>query len=474
MTTTSSFSVRAILQKAREYSKVELERRVEESEMKIKSLEKQLAALMELRDRERALVATLKSLLSPIRTMPPELLAEIFEHAIGDDTHIKDVFRMSQVCSEWRQVAQRTPRLWTGRISVTLDNKGDQWEQAYIDGWKTWLSRSAALPIPITLTLESADIHHDLLEEVLKTASRWRSLRLDFPDHGLTLVRQLAQSGLDSLEEIDLGRTSFIEPLDGVIPSCTTAPRLRKLGMSISSSLPILVPWANLTDLTLHDLLKVSVRTVGWPVLPQARQHNLALNYLRTLSFALCEDAEHFAPFFSNLSAPALQELCLNFGGMCTLERWVEAHFTVFQLQAPNITSLDFQYAELVSDELIAAIRHAPALTHLKLFRCPGFDEGVIDALRYEDGVTPLVPHLHYLVLESMEHYLLDNILASMIATRWWTDATLASRSVPPAVARWTHVELWYDLSGHFLLDEMPSDILKTSTREYVDGDRLS
>ncbi|KAF7346018.1 F-box domain-containing protein [Mycena sanguinolenta] len=288
---------------------------------------------------------------------------------------------------------------------------------------------------------------------------------------------------------MDLGHTLLLEPLDGIIPSLTTAPRLRKLRMSISSSPAILVPWSNLTDLTLHEctspdhaldvlarcagLMRVSVRTVGWSIPPQARQHNLALNCLRTLSFALCEDAEHFTPFFSNISAPALQGLCLAFGGMEMRinEQWTGDHFTAFQLQAPHITSLELQYAELISDEFIAVIRHAPALTHLKLFRCPGFDEDVIDALRYEDGATPSVPSLHHLVLEGMEHDVADDILADMIASRWWTDTKLASRLVPPAVARWTHVELWYDLSGHFLLNDMPSDILITSTRQDPDRD---
>ncbi|KAJ6466473.1 hypothetical protein C8R45DRAFT_1021858, partial [Mycena sanguinolenta] len=424
----------------------------------------------------------LKYLLSPIYTLPAEMLAEIFERTIDEDTHIMDVFRVSQVCSDWRQIAHNIPRLWTGPISVVLDNEDDEWgwEQAHTEGFAEWLARSGALPIPITLTLESAEMYRGLLEEVLKTSSRWRSLRLVFPDPGSPLICQLAQCRLDRLEELDLRRTSFLEPSGGIVPSFITAPRLRKLSMSIYSSPPVLVPWATLTGLTLRHcespdlaldtlalcvgLVRASVRTVGWFMPPRARHHDLSLDCLRALYFALCEDAEHFTPFFSNISAPVLQELSLNFGGMFTSEQWMEAHFTAFQLHAPNITRLELQYADLTSDELTAAIRHAPSLTHLKLFRCPGFDDSVMSALRYKDGMTPLVPRLHHLVLEGMEHDVTDDILAGMIASRWSTDATLASRSVQPAVARWTHVELWYDLSGHFLLKDIPSDILMTST----------
>ncbi|KAJ6466357.1 hypothetical protein C8R45DRAFT_486696 [Mycena sanguinolenta] len=476
MPTASSCSVRAILEQARQYSKAEMVRRVDESDMKIKSLEKQLAALMELRDRELVVLDTLKYLLSPIYTLPAELLAEIFKRTIDEDTHITDVLRVSQVCSDWRQVAHTTPRLWTGRMFVRLDDEGDDWEQAHADGWKAWLSRSAALPIPITLSLcQSPYIHQGLLEEVLKTASRWRSLQLDSPNHqdGSFLIRLLAERRLDSLEELDLRHTLYVEHLGGV-PSFTTAPCLRKLGMSISPSVPILVP-CTLTELTLRHcpspdsaldviarcagLVKLTVRTVGWSVLPRARQHNLALNCLRTLSFHLYQDAEHFTPFFNNLSAPALQRISLHFGDMERTEHWTEAHFTAFQLQAPNITQLELRYADLGTDEFIAAILHAPFLTHLKLYRCDCFDDTAITALRYEDGRTPLVPRLHSLAVEGTRR-VTDDILASMIATRWWTDTALALRSDPPAVARWTHVELGYDLSGHSLLQDMPSCIL--------------
>ncbi|KAJ6466434.1 hypothetical protein C8R45DRAFT_1173086 [Mycena sanguinolenta] len=452
MATASSFSVRAILEQMRQYSKADMVRRVEESDMKIKSLEKQLAALMELRDHERALSAALKYLLSPIYTLPAELLAEIFKHAVDEETHLVDVFRVSQVCLDWREVAHNTPRLWTG-----------------------------VLPIPIALVLRSTDIRDGLLEEVMKTASRWRSLELDFRDHRLPLICRLAQCRLDRLEELDLGQNLSVERLGGVVPSFLAVPRLRKLRMSISSSVPIFVPWRNLTDLTLHHcpspdsaldviaqcagLVKLFVRTVGWSVLPHARQHNLGLHCLHTLSFALCQDAEYFTPFFSNLSAPVLQELCLSFWDMSRVERWTEAHFTAFQLQAPNITRLELQFADLATDDFLTAILHAPSLTHLKLFRCDCFDDAAMTAMHHKDGVTALLPRLHHLVLECMEHVVTDDILAGMIASRWWTDAALASRSDPPAVARWTHVELWFDFSGHILLQDMPSDILMTSTR---------
>jgi hypothetical protein len=41
--------------------------------------------------------------------------------------------------------------------------------------------------------------------------------------------------------------------------------------------------------------------------------------------------------------------------------------------------------------------------------------------------------------------------MASMIASRWWTDTEIASHVVPPAVARWRRVRLHGDLSPRFV-----------------------
>ncbi|KAJ7268131.1 hypothetical protein B0H12DRAFT_1097222 [Mycena haematopus] len=111
--------------------------------------------------------------MSPIHSLPVELLAEIFELTIraGYD-YIEEVFRISQVCLDWRQVAHSTPRLWTEGIhmNLQLDRSG-----RITDGWKAWLVRSALLTIPVSFGAEQSS---RIPDEILKTAPRWRSLRL--------------------------------------------------------------------------------------------------------------------------------------------------------------------------------------------------------------------------------------------------------------------------------------------------------
>ncbi|KAF8208411.1 hypothetical protein K438DRAFT_273648 [Mycena galopus ATCC 62051] len=98
-------------ERTRQSSRADIQQLIEESELKITSLELQISALVDLRDRERACVAALRHINSPIRTLPVELLAQVFHLSINHDTYIKDVFLISQVCGDWRQVAHGTPKL---------------------------------------------------------------------------------------------------------------------------------------------------------------------------------------------------------------------------------------------------------------------------------------------------------------------------------------------------------------------------
>jgi hypothetical protein len=358
-------------------------------------------------------------------------------------------------------------------------------EEVYADRLNAWLARSAPLPIPISLqyTDWSKNTSFCITKEVLRIASRLRSVGISDP-MSVSFVRQLAACRLDSLEELDLGviydkEQEISDPKTMLLFS--TVPRLRKLHMNLHpDSTRVLVPWARLTDLTARDaspdtaldiiaqctgLVKASVGTIGWPQVPQARTNSVTLNHLRVLSLIFWETSLYFMPFLDCLSAPALEELCLNFGDISPMQPWAPAGFTAFQLRSPNITRLDLNCSNLTSDDLTTALLHAPSLTHLKLTYCPYcFDDSLIGALHFRDGVQPLCPRLHHLVLEEIIDIGVqsEDILARMIASRWWTDTELAAHSAPPAVARWTLVKTDYDFSQHCLdiLKDLPSDVL--------------
>ncbi|KAJ7366475.1 hypothetical protein DFH08DRAFT_168138 [Mycena albidolilacea] len=472
-------SVREILleqtERTRQRSRADIQRFIKDSELKIASLESQISALIELRDCEHAYVAALRHLTSPIHTLPVELLAEIFKLVVTV-TDIKDVFRISQVCSDWRQLAHRTTRLWTAPIRVELQSRTATSEGLYVDGLKALFTRSDPHPIHVSL-VSLAD--HRIPEEVLRFAPRWRSLELKLPHNlytPLPLVSQLAECRFDSLEELELERAFRRDISDpSRIISFSQVPRLRKLRMKIySNAMPILIPWDQLTDLVLDcetldialDILSqcrhlVIARVVTRPLPAQAERDILALSHMRALTLELY-DSDGFVgmPILDYLLAPALEELFLNFAGVAAMQ-WAEA-FTAFQLRSPNITRLALDLnsgAMITSDDLMAVIRHAPSLNCLKLseyMRC--LDDAFIGALYYQEDTRPLLPRLHSLILHvpEPEFSFTEAVLAGMIASRWWTDAELALHFSPRAAARWGFVQLQGGFSTDF------TDMMKT------------
>ncbi|KAJ7811629.1 hypothetical protein B0H14DRAFT_1469627 [Mycena olivaceomarginata] len=453
-------------------SPTQIKQFIKESDSKIASFENeidalasQIATLTELRERECAAGAALRFLIAPIRTIPVELLAEIFVLTIRESSHIQDAFAVSHVCCHWRQIANNTPRLWTMPMKVSFSRR-PQSDEDYAHGLQSWFARSAPLSVPISLTgLRSgmwlSDISPLITAELLHINSRWRCLRFLQRAPG-SLVQLLAHGTLDALEELELQQVvADVDDFDPTaVLSFTAAPRLRKLTIDLNCRIPM--PWAQLTDISLTNgrspdhsldilgqctsLVRAAVVTHGWSVPPRARAKMLAFIPTCVLYLSLSWGWDRmFMPFLRHVSAPALDSLSLDFEIEDGLQ-WDDASFTAFQLRAPNVTKLEITagLACIPSNALRAALLHAPSLTHLWLDDCPNFiDDALIRALCYTEGVPPLVPHLHSLTLTNMsESRVSAEVLTSTIASRLWTDGELALRSKPPAVARWRKIEL--------------------------------
>ncbi|KAJ6466017.1 hypothetical protein C8R47DRAFT_1224150 [Mycena vitilis] len=412
----------------------------------IAALEEQVAARAELRDRERATIAALRYLIAPIRKLPVELLVEIllFSIHLTDSRHTKDAFKVAQVCSRWRRVAHSTPRLWTGRITVKLEKctRG----AAYGDELEAWLARSAPLSFAVSLNFygEWDTLNLSVVDTVVNSSPRWSYLQLWSASP--PLVSRIAECQFDSLEEIDIPQNCTLLPLS------FSAPCLRKAAMPADPLTFGPMPWAKLTDVYLNgffdetpttscldilaqfsNLATATVGTNGWPALPPAREDIVTLSLISTGKGG---EETYLMPFFAGLSAPALEDLTLDVEVRCP---WVQAQFTAFQQRSPNITHLSLlSLVALRWDDLRAALLHAPSLTHLVLRTLkPSVNSGLLRALQHTEIAVPVVPLLHDLTLEGIWD---ESDLTPAIAARWWTDTELASRGVPPAVARWTRI----------------------------------
>ncbi|KAF7357505.1 F-box domain-containing protein [Mycena sanguinolenta] len=409
-------SVLAILleqtDRTRQSSKAEIERFIEESEQKIISLESQICTLVALRDRERACVDSLRHIISPIRTLPIELLIEIFLLAITDNSlrrtihdRIRDAHHITQL---------------------------------YADGLEGWLARSAPLTVPVSLRLGHRIVINPCTLELL--------IRIAPPSALLAL--------LDSLEVLDLSLIGTDYEMTER-PAFAMVPRLRKMSITIYSDEPdVLIPWAQLTYLTLDcDTLDIildimthctalthaSIGTRAMHNYIGAHRPLLALCHLHTLSLQfIC--SELMVHFLGSVSAPALQELHLNASDLSDSIQFEKP--LAFLVRSPNITRLDVRCGSVgpTSHEVIVVLRHTPRLTHLELHDRRSLDDTLFDVLSYKAGVAPLVPHLHSLVLDRVvdPDGFAEEALEHMLASRWQADGEVTSG--PPTVARWSYV----------------------------------
>ncbi|KAI5828030.1 hypothetical protein K523DRAFT_373922 [Schizophyllum commune Tattone D] len=112
------------------------------------------SALNKLRCRRDQLESTkfgIKSLLSPLRKVPPELLAEIAAYTLPaqwfDDQIGKHVWPFTQVCRTWREVAIGMHWPWA-HFSVSK-SAFDRPSPAMISAVTTYLQRSGSLPLTV-------------------------------------------------------------------------------------------------------------------------------------------------------------------------------------------------------------------------------------------------------------------------------------------------------------------------------------
>ncbi|KAF5372203.1 hypothetical protein D9758_005025 [Tetrapyrgos nigripes] len=128
----------------------------------------------------------LKSLLAPIRKLPPEITGRIFSFCCLESELAKriscNVVRLSQVCYGWRELARSTPALWSS-ISIDLSQSLHSLDtvQAMVT---THLSLSKQRPLCLILIadgLSDLDIAKVVLERFIKHCSRWESIALHGP-----------------------------------------------------------------------------------------------------------------------------------------------------------------------------------------------------------------------------------------------------------------------------------------------------
>ncbi|KAJ7062267.1 hypothetical protein C8F01DRAFT_1137048 [Mycena amicta] len=447
------------------------------AEANVARIDSQIRDLVCLRERERASIAVLKFVTSPIRKVPTELLVEIFLCTVlltGNRSPLLARLVLSQVSTYWRAVALRTPQLWAIELPIKLGRDTPE----YIATAKLFLERSHPFPVPVRLVKgpSARKISQGLLDAAASVAHRWSSLHIEYVDISAALKRLPSPIAMPHLENMSMELLSA-----GYTDAFLGASKLRSVTLASAHIDLLPLPWPQLTHLYLshhagqktlevllqcNSLIKAEISAFRWPtrppmptttavVLPHLQNLTLDVESSRADSYDLLIE-----PYFWHLSLPALETLDMSVNVDYSWTPSLSIALSQFLARAPRLVSFELHSANIEATDLLALLAATPALTKLRLDFCRDcICDFVLQGLTYAQGQPlPLVPHLEELLLDDVGDLFSDELeaLAAVIESRWWPNANPAP--VRP-VARLRRVYVWVgDLDDDRML-ELSADL---------------
>ncbi|KAJ7167010.1 hypothetical protein C8R46DRAFT_1351205 [Mycena filopes] len=320
--------------------------------------------------------------LAPHKTLPVEILREIFGFC-GGTANLNDIAALQSkdirpalcgVCSRWRAVALATPELWSD-VRVNLGdvrvNLGHRNPAQLLTALNLWLSRAGLHPVTLNIigsqTLVKDSPERARIDQlIVEYSGRFRSLSLNSLPLGSTLFTT-SPGLLEQLETLSLGisNTDRASGDSGTIAppfsAGVVAPKLRSLTLFPSYGsigLPRLrFPWSTLTELTVTDMF------------PPILDYYLVLEEcksLTTTSFVLHGRKGHVHPAPREFSLPCIRELYLDVDFFHHAIRFLD------KIVLDSLTSLEME-VESGSNEIVKSIRSFPSLLQLDChFEYPG------------------------------------------------------------------------------------------------------
>ncbi|KAF7346683.1 F-box domain-containing protein [Mycena sanguinolenta] len=207
--------------------------------------------LQELKQQRSAILSELNLVTYPILTLPPEITAEIFKWCIDTGMRLRlsvAPLLLTRICRDWRALAFSTPALWDTISEIELGVHPG--EEAAIE---RWFSRAGTRPLSLEIDcpeslgsacLESVILQHASQLQCLTLMTNPKVLRDFTTVQSFPILHNLMVACSDGDDN-----ESHIQ-LFGI----HGAPALRHL--SLDNMLPsmTIMPWAQLTKLTLSAL----------------------------------------------------------------------------------------------------------------------------------------------------------------------------------------------------------------------------
>ncbi|SJL07198.1 uncharacterized protein ARMOST_10541 [Armillaria ostoyae] len=285
---------------------------------------------------------------SPIRSLPSELLGEIFlAHCADSDlydssgaTFRKSRLRLLWVCTRWRDVALSTPRIWAA-LSVDCAYYPTEGAGSRISVLKRWVSSSGRLPLNIGFLFSeyrnAADYKINVFNTIFAQLHRCQSFRgrINFAVHGTDSVQRAIDQEIPDapmLESLTLGSYPIDEPtIDWRRKLYSKIPRLRHLDIDSAEGI---------VSLPVKDMITVKLESIALSDLFYVVENATVLEELNVGEVDLDHVSRHSTAvnkFISYVTLPSIKELTIR----ATLS-WPEADaFTrFFKRSACSLTKL--------------------------------------------------------------------------------------------------------------------------------------
>ncbi|KAJ7656184.1 hypothetical protein B0H17DRAFT_1098511 [Mycena rosella] len=363
---------------------------------------------------DRALLETYadgcRSVFSPARRLPTELLGDIFDMCappgadeIVDDTTPKEevdrlakkyLLQLSRVCSRWHGVVMGTPMLWSTLVVDTVCWSTFPVSQETLLGlMAASLERGAQSPLTVEIAVAHGDLNErPVLELISRHARRWKSIYLWVNPESVRFLGA-AKGNLPLLERLQLYASVENEHQSG-LDIFEVAPRLtyfRLLGWHHRS--PTL-PWGQLLDVKFENrnsnqLSGVNMSSISLPlILPSSTSEISTLTIsVRATPNELHTETPQFLAFASRSSLHS------------------------------SLTSLDIQVV-LQDAQLLQCLEHLTSLEELWISDYEDYQGGhalITDHLLRRlvwrpDDPTSVVPRLRFLSVASLMHFCDDSL----------------------------------------------------------------
>lgn len=224
----------------------------------ISRVQAELHNLMRNRDLLRASHDRQRLLLSPVRSIPPEILAHIFMALAGHELgqlvfpSRKHILLPGQICRYWREVAISTPSLWA---SLSFDLHPEYFLREMEMG-TTWLARTGEYPLTLQIRNSrylAPSTFYPIIDMILAYAPRWHTLSLQVSPFVLQQHIQRAKGRVSRLQCLSIERDGDGDDSSPVIESFDAfeiVPKLRSFHLQSGLINRMQVPWSQLRDLS--------------------------------------------------------------------------------------------------------------------------------------------------------------------------------------------------------------------------------